>query len=25
VATNPEPGLERIAVERGWPIIRLFE
>ncbi len=24
VATNPGPALERIAVERGWPIIRLF-
>lgn len=25
VATNPAPALERIAVERGWPILRLFE
>jgi HAD superfamily hydrolase (TIGR01490 family) len=25
VATNPGAGLERIAVERGWPILRLFE
>lgn len=25
VATNPGPGLERIALERGWPILRLFE
>jgi HAD superfamily hydrolase (TIGR01490 family) len=25
VATNPGPGLERIAQERGWPILRLFE
>jgi HAD superfamily hydrolase (TIGR01490 family) len=25
VATNPGPGLERIAHERGWPILRLFE
>ena len=25
VATNPGPGLERIARERGWPILRLFE
>jgi len=25
VATNPGPALERIAVERGWPVIRLFE
>jgi HAD superfamily hydrolase (TIGR01490 family) len=24
VATNPGPALERIAVERGWPVIRLF-
>lgn len=24
VATNPGPGLERIARERGWPVIRLF-
>lgn len=24
VATNPAPALERIAAERGWPIIRLF-
>jgi HAD superfamily hydrolase (TIGR01490 family) len=24
VATNPAPALERIAVERGWPILRLF-
>jgi HAD superfamily hydrolase (TIGR01490 family) len=25
VATNPAPALERIAAERGWPILRLFE
>lgn len=25
VATNPAPALERVAVERGWPILRLFE
>ena len=25
VATNPSPALERIAAERGWPILRLFE
>ncbi|MCU0969952.1 MAG: HAD-IB family hydrolase [Rubrivivax sp.] len=25
VATNPGPALERIAVERGWPILRLFD
>jgi len=25
VATNPGPALERIARERGWPILRLFE
>jgi len=25
VATNPGPALERIALERGWPVIRLFE
>jgi HAD superfamily hydrolase (TIGR01490 family) len=25
VATNPAPALERIARERGWPILRLFE
>jgi HAD superfamily hydrolase (TIGR01490 family) len=24
VATNPAPGLERIARERGWPVLRLF-
>ena len=24
VATNPAPALERIAIERGWPILRLF-
>ena len=24
VATNPGPALERIARERGWPIVRLF-
>lgn len=24
VATNPGEGLERIALERGWPILRLF-
>ena len=24
VATNPAPALERIATERGWPIIRLW-
>ncbi len=24
VATNPAPALERIAGERGWPILRLF-
>ncbi len=24
VATNPGPQLERIAAERGWPILRLF-
>jgi HAD superfamily hydrolase (TIGR01490 family) len=25
VATNPSPALQRIAAERGWPILRLFE
>ena len=25
VATNPGPALERIATERGWPILKLFE
>jgi phosphoserine phosphatase len=25
VATNPGPALERIARQRGWPIIRFFE
>lgn len=25
VATNPAPGLERIARTRGWPILKLFE
>ncbi len=25
VATNPGPALARIASERGWPILRLFE
>jgi phosphoserine phosphatase len=24
VATNPAPALERIARERGWPVLRLF-
>jgi HAD superfamily hydrolase (TIGR01490 family) len=24
VATNPGPALERIAVERGWPVLKLF-
>jgi HAD superfamily hydrolase (TIGR01490 family) len=24
VATNPSPALERIAAERGWPILKLF-
>ena len=24
VATNPAPALERIAAQRGWPILRLF-
>ena len=24
VATNPGPALERIALERGWPVVRLF-
>ena len=24
VATNPGPGLERIALERGWPVLKLF-
>jgi HAD superfamily hydrolase (TIGR01490 family) len=24
VATNPGPALERIALERGWPVLRLF-
>jgi HAD superfamily hydrolase (TIGR01490 family) len=24
VATNPGPALERIALERGWPILKLF-
>ncbi len=24
VATNPGPGLERIAIERGWPVLKLF-
>lgn len=25
VATNPAPALQRIAQQRGWPILRLFE
>ena len=25
VATNPGPQLERVALDRGWPILRLFE
>ncbi len=25
VATNPGPALERIARERGWPVLRLFD
>ncbi len=25
VATNPGPALERIAQQRGWPVLRLFE
>jgi HAD superfamily hydrolase (TIGR01490 family) len=25
VATNPGPALERIALERGWPVLKLFE
>ena len=25
VATNPGPALERIAAQRGWPILRLFQ
>jgi len=25
VATNPSPALEKIARERGWPILKLFE
>ncbi|MBL8347957.1 MAG: HAD family hydrolase [Rubrivivax sp.] len=25
VATNPGPALERLARERGWPVLRLFE
>ena len=25
VATNPGPALARIASERGWPILKLFE
>jgi HAD superfamily hydrolase (TIGR01490 family) len=25
VATNPAPALERVAGERGWPVLRLFE
>lgn len=25
VATNPGPALERIARERGWPVLKLFE
>ena len=25
VATNPSPALQRIAQQRGWPILRLFE
>jgi HAD superfamily hydrolase (TIGR01490 family) len=24
VATNPSPALERIALQRGWPVLRLF-
>jgi len=24
VATNPGPALERIARERGWPVLELF-
>lgn len=24
VATNPGPALERIAIERGWPVLKLF-
>jgi len=25
VATNPGPALERLALERGWPVLKLFE
>jgi HAD superfamily hydrolase (TIGR01490 family) len=25
VATNPDPRLERVAIERGWSLLRLFE
>lgn len=25
VATNPAPALERVARERGWPVLKLFE
>lgn len=25
VATNPSPALERLARERGWPVLKLFE
>jgi len=25
VATNPSPALQRIAQQRGWPVLRLFE
>ena len=25
VATNPGPALERIAIERGWPVLKLFD
>ena len=24
VATNPGPALERIALARGWPVLKLF-
>jgi len=25
VATNPAPALAKIAVERGWTVLKLFE
>ena len=24
VATNPTPALARVALERGWPVLKLF-